>query len=106
MGAESGRSRTLSASTVSLLVPAIWLALACFLPPSLLAQDNPTSEMTTQDSDPTFKLQVERNLVLVRVVVSNSQGKVSANLTKEDFRLTDNGKPQVLSHFAMEIPSE
>jgi VWFA-related protein len=69
------------------------------------AQDKATAELTTQERDPTFKVQVERNLVLVRAVVRDSNGRVVDNLRKEDFRLLDNGKPQVVSHFAVEVPA-
>ncbi len=51
---------------------------------------------------PTFKVRV--NLVLVRVVVRDSQGNVVTNLKKEDFQLQDNRKPQTISTFSVETP--
>ena len=45
------------------------------------------------------------NLVLVRVVVRDSNGKVVINLKKEDFQLADNRKPQVISSFSLETPA-
>ncbi len=70
-------------------------------------QDQPPagSEITTQESTPKFRIQVERNVVQVRVVVRDSRGRVVGNLNKDDFRLTDNGKPQVITHFAVEDPT-
>jgi VWFA-related protein len=50
----------------------------------------------------TFKVKV--NLVLVRVVVRDAQGRAVGNLHKEDFELFDNRKPQVITHFSMEQP--
>ena len=50
-------------------------------------------------------MQVQRNVVLVRAVVRDSTGRTVGNLQKEDFRVTDNGKPQTVSHFAVEVPS-
>jgi VWFA-related protein len=50
-------------------------------------------------------VQVQRNVVLVRAVVRDSMGRTVGNLQKEDFRVTDNGKPQTVSHFAVEVPS-
>ena len=62
------------------------------------------SEITTHETEPTFTLKSERNLVLVRVVVRDAKGKPQGNLKKEDFRLLDNGKPQTISHFTLETP--
>jgi VWFA-related protein len=41
---------------------------------------------------------------LVRVVVRDQQGKVVPNLHKEDFQLSDNRKPQMISSFSVETP--
>lgn len=41
------------------------------------------------------------NEVLVPVVVRDSQGKVVGNLTKDNFQLLDNGKPQGISGFTV-----
>jgi VWFA-related protein len=60
------------------------------------------SELSSQDHAATFKVRV--NLVLVRVVVRDAQGKVVPNLHKEDFQLLDNRKPQVISSFSVETP--
>jgi VWFA-related protein len=59
----------------------------------------PNDEIVSHDSPATFKVRV--NLVLVRVVVRDSDGKVVTNLKKEDFQLSDNRKPQVISSFSM-----
>lgn len=56
--------------------------------------------MTSQDSAPTFSSRV--NLVLVPVVVRDHSGKAIGNLTKEDFRLFDKNKPQVIARFSIE----
>jgi VWFA-related protein len=61
-----------------------------------------SSELSSQDNPATFKVRV--NLVLVRVVVRDAQGKVVPNLRKEDFQLMDNRKPQVISSFSVETP--
>jgi VWFA-related protein len=62
----------------------------------------PREEIVSSDVPATFKLRV--NLVLVRVVVRNVDGKVISNLKKEDFQLTDTRKPQVISSFSVETP--
>ena len=63
---------------------------------------NDSSEVSTRDSAATFRVRV--NLVLLRVVVRDGTGKVIANLKKEDFQLSDNRKPQVISTFSVETP--
>src|SRR5712691_4819987 len=63
---------------------------------------NNTSEVSTHDNPATFRVRV--NLVLVRVVVRDGQGKVITGLKKEDFQLSDNRKPQVISSFSVETP--
>jgi VWFA-related protein len=63
---------------------------------------NNTAEVSTRDAPATFKVRV--NLVLVRVVVRDAEGNVITNLKKEDFQLSDNRKPQVISTFSVETP--
>lgn len=63
---------------------------------------NDGAEVSSRDTAATFRVRV--NLVLVRVVVRDQQGKVVPNLHKEDFQLTDNRKPQIISTFSMETP--
>ncbi|HEY6388413.1 MAG TPA: VWA domain-containing protein, partial [Candidatus Acidoferrum sp.] len=60
-------------------------------------------EIVSHDSPATFKVHV--NLVLVRVVVRDSNGKVVTNLKKEDFQLADERKPQIISSFSVETPA-
>jgi len=63
---------------------------------------NDNAEVSSRDTAPTFRVRV--NLVLVRVVVRDQQGRVVPNLKKEDFLLTDNRKPQIISTFSVETP--
>jgi len=62
-------------------------------------------EIATQDVQPTFKVQVQRNMVVVRVIVRDSKGRPVPRLRKEDFRLWDNGKPQEIDQFGVESSS-
>jgi VWFA-related protein len=57
-------------------------------------------EVSTSDKPATFKVRV--NVVLVRVVVRDSRGKLVPNLRKEEFRLLDNNKVQTISSFGVE----
>jgi VWFA-related protein len=61
-----------------------------------------TSEVNTHASVP-FESHV--NLVPVRVVVHDSNGKAVTNLTKEDFRLFQDRRPQTITHFSVETPA-
>ncbi len=78
----------------------------------LRGQAPPSSapEMSSHDAPATFSTKV--NLVMVPVVVRDSNGKAVGTLTKEDFQLFDKGKPQVISRFTVEkagdnvIPAE
>src|SRR5258708_26497274 len=62
----------------------------------------PNEEVSSRDTPTTFKVRV--NLVLVRVVVRDQQGKIVSNLKKEDFQLYDNRKLQTISSFTVETP--
>lgn len=106
--ARSMGSRPEPEPSVRLLI--IMLAtFAVLVPHSVGAQTTPketakdgTAEISSHDVAPTFKLQVERNLVVVRVVVRNGKGATVDNLRKEDFQLFDRGKVQTISHFSVE----
>lgn len=53
-----------------------------------------------EETSTIFKVKVQ--LVEVRAVVRDAQGNAVGNLRQEDFQLTDNGKPQVITKFSME----
>jgi VWFA-related protein len=61
-----------------------------------------SEEVVSRDTPTTFKVRV--NLVLVRAVVRDRNGKVVSNLKKEDFQLFDNKKLQAISSFSVETP--
>ena len=85
---------------------AVLLAGCLTFAPSLLrGQKEGADDVSTRDVEPTFKMQVERNLVLVRVVVRDAKGTPIETLRKEDFQLFDRGKPQTISHFSLEKPA-
>lgn len=88
------------------LLPALTLAVLVSL--AARAQDShpatATAEIASHDNEPSFKLEVHRNLVVVRVVVRDAAGNPVGNLHQENFRLLDNGKPQTILNFAVESP--
>ena len=63
----------------------------------------PVEEMSTRTSQTPFQSSV--NLVPVRVVVRDSQGKAVTNLQREDFQVFQDGKPQLVAHFAVLTPA-
>ena len=79
------------------------LALVCLLGASQAApQNQPAAEVQTKEAPAKFTSRV--NLVPVAVVVRDRQGHAVGTLTKEDFRVLDNGKPQVIARFSIEKP--
>ena len=97
-----GRASPSFAACVIRPLPVASLVALVLCLPVFPAQDAGTSEMKSQETEPSFKLQVQRNLVVVRVVVRDSKGHPVSNLRKEDFRLFDNGKPQGITSFTVE----
>lgn len=78
-----------------------WLALAgggWLCAQTQMPQNAP--EISTQDSSSTFKSKV--NLVPIPVVVRDREGHAIGTLKKEDFRIFDRGKLQVISRFSVE----
>lgn len=55
-----------------------------------------------QQSAPAIRSQT--NLIVVRVVVRDAKGNPVSGLTRNDFQLFDNKKPQVISSFSAESP--
>jgi VWFA-related protein len=62
-----------------------------------------TQEVNTRDSATPFSVRV--NLVPIRVVVRDAHGQAIPNLRQDDFRIFEDGKPQLISHFSVETPA-
>jgi VWFA-related protein len=71
------------------------------VPPGPTPDNN--AEVSTRDAATTFKVRV--NLVQIRVVVRDAQGKPVENLKREDFQVYDNNKPQAIAAFSTETPA-
>jgi len=74
--------------------------VSCFLLIAALPAQTQTGEVTTREETPTFQSTV--NLVRVPVVIRDKQGNTVGNLQRQDFQLTDRGKPQEIAQFALE----
>lgn len=81
-----------------------FIASLVYAGPTVRAQTTPAPEITTQEVPPTFKVQVQRNVVVVRVVIRDAKGRPVPGLKKEDFRLFDNRKEQAITQFVAESP--
>jgi VWFA-related protein len=60
------------------------------------------AEITSRAVVPTFRSRAE--LVLVPVLVRDPKGNAVGSLHLEDFRVFDEGKPQIITYFAIEKP--
>jgi len=82
----------------SWIIPAAVLARGQEVKPAASPQAAPDMTQTA----PTIKVRV--NLVEVRAVVRDQHGNVVPNLQQSDFKLFDDGKPQTISAFSVEMP--
>ena len=85
---------------------AAFLSMATLSSPRLQAQEPkpPVAASAAQAGGSEFKLRLQSNVVVVRVVVRDNKGHAVGGLRKEDFRIRDNGEPQVISGFSVETP--
>ena len=89
--------------TPSLAIAATLLAVLGFPVKPARAQVQTNS---TASNLPATRLKVSSNLVVVRVVVRDPQGKPVNGLRKEDFKLFDSGKEQLILQFEAESAVE
>ncbi len=94
--------------SIARTLPALFLAsLLHGQTPAQPAQAAPapqnTAEIAQHDEPATFRTRV--NLVMVPVVVRTRNGDAVGNLTKDDFILSDKGKPQEITRFTIEKPA-
>ena len=66
--------------------------------------DKNAPELATKEAPAIFKTRVD--LVSVPVVVRDSKGRILDTLTKENFQVFDNGKPQEIIRFSLEKASD
>jgi hypothetical protein len=89
--------RLLLASLLGAGIAGVWPAA-----PAAVSQNQEAPEIKSEETTPTFTVRAQRNEVLVRVVVRDANGNAVGGLTKDDFRLSDNGKPQSVTVFTVE----
>jgi Mg-chelatase subunit ChlD len=64
------------------------------------AQQAPSAPPAQQDQQETTTIKKDVNVVNVLATVRNKQGQIVNNLTKDDFKLADDGRPQTIKYFA------
>ncbi|HME00941.1 MAG TPA: VWA domain-containing protein [Terriglobia bacterium] len=103
MALPSLRSRRLCLGRGALVlgVPVLFALATPARSPQAQQTANPP-EVQSHETPPPFRIHAERNLVTVRVVVREPHGRTVGNLTKDDFRLLDNGKAEEISGFTVE----
>ncbi len=62
----------------------------------------PTTPQQQQQAPTPPKIAVETNMVTVAATVRDKKGEIISNLTKDDFALDEDGRPQTVSYFARE----
>jgi Ca-activated chloride channel family protein len=85
--------------TLARLIPLSLLAVLATLSPAF-TQTTPTAPPTAISADATPTLKVASNLVAVSAVVRDKSGQPVANLTRNDFLLKQDGKPQPITYFS------
>ncbi len=86
---------------------AVLLALVASLSGSSTVQGQTNDKTPTSrgENEAPIQLKVASNLVVVRVVVRDAQGKPVENLRKADFKLFDRGKEQSITQFDVGTPA-
>jgi VWFA-related protein len=96
-------------TTHSLVANQLLLRVVAFLGLAIASGSHFANAQTKIDTtpapadQPSFHLSVKSNLVVVRVVVRDAQGKPVEGLKKEDFKLLDRGKEQSIAQFEEEF---
>jgi VWFA-related protein len=67
-----------------------------------LAQQNPAPAQKTNDQEPVDTLKVNVNVVQLFFNVKDKKGALIPNLTKDDFEVYEDGKPQTIKYFTAE----
>ncbi len=83
------------------------ILLATALTSAWPGAQQPAAPPPRDPSQPAVTFKVEVNYVEIDAVVTDAQGNFARNLTKDDFQVIEDGKPQALTVFApVDIPIE
>jgi len=81
----------------------LYCVLVALLASSVIGQDDQKAKSSTEDgSVPAATFSVKVKVVNVLATVRDKRGKIVNNLTKDDFSLTEDGRPQSIRYFSRE----
>jgi VWFA-related protein len=85
------------------IVPAAALTFVLFFPTApLLAQATAKAPDPAAQPAPQTTISVNARLVTLPVVVRDKKGKIISGLTKDDFTLTEDGRPETIRYFTLD----
>src|ERR1041385_2675520 len=76
---------------------------------AMIAQTAPAAAGTQSPEDTSkapFVLKTSTHLVLVDVIATNGKGQPVADLTAEDFLVSEDGHPQIVRSFSLQQPAD
>jgi VWFA-related protein len=76
----------------------VLVALLVFVPGTLLFGQQDAKTPDTKSQEP--KISVQSNIVTVSAIVRDKKGQIISDLTKDDFTLDEDGRPQSITYFA------
>jgi VWFA-related protein len=82
--------------------PFVVLFALCVLVGSLAAQETVRTSQPATTQVPTDKIKVRVDLVNVLMTVTNKKNRLEIDLAKDDFRVTEDDKPQTIRYFSRE----
>lgn len=82
--------------------PCVVLFVLCVLVGSLAAQETVRTSRPATTQVPTDKIKVRVDLVNVLMTVTNKKNRLETDLTKDDFRVFEDDKPQTIRYFSRE----
>src|ERR1700690_4027861 len=89
-------------------LPVLVLGMVCAAAPFAIGQQSPAQQSTPADQkpddsqQPTETLKINVNVVQLFFNVKDKHGALIPNLTKDDFEILEDGKPQTIKYFTAE----
>ena len=95
------KSSVLPSRGLSISVLTAVLAAFTFVPQAV-SQQSPPTQKSEEDQNPSETLKINVNVVQLFFNVKDKHGALIPNLTKADFDVAEDGKPQTIKYFAAE----